>query len=133
MATIVFFINCVDFPTLSRASDFRKDSRLGSQRGPRKRNDYHEQQPTRDVDLVRRLGGGKDAAGKEKSKSCPPDDVKMEHLVLSEPENLGIEKVLTNHCRIFEKALRRPSDKDLVTTFDGKIADGNMEGMIIQE
>jgi isoleucyl-tRNA synthetase len=70
---------------------------------------------------------------RKRASLVPTDDVKMEHLVLSEPENLGIEKVLTNHCRIFEKALRRPSDKDLVITFDGKIPDGNMEGMIIQE
>lgn len=69
---------------------------------------------------------------RKKANLVPTDDVKMEYLVLSDPENIGIEEVFKTHGKTFEKALRRPMDKHLVTTFDGEIPDGNQEGLIIQ-
>ena len=41
----------------------------------------------------------------------PTDDVKMEYLVVSDPENLGLEGVFTSHSAAFEKVLRRPIEK----------------------
>lgn len=69
---------------------------------------------------------------RKKANLVPTDDVKMEYRVLSDPENIGIEEVFETHGKTFEKALRRPMDKHLVTTFDGKIPDKNQEGLIIE-
>lgn len=69
---------------------------------------------------------------RKKANLVPTDDVKMEYLVLSDPEKIGIEEVFETHGKTFEKALRRPMDKHLVTTFDGKIPDRNQEGLIIE-
>ena len=41
--------------------------------------------------------------------------------MLSDPENMGIEEVFETHDKTFEKALRRPMDKHLMTIFDDKI------------
>lgn len=69
---------------------------------------------------------------RKRANLVPTDDVKMEYQVLSDPENIGIEEVFQTHGKTFEKALRRPMDKHLVTTFDGEIPDGNQDGLIIQ-
>ena len=69
---------------------------------------------------------------RKRANLVPTDDVKMEYLVLSDPETIGIEEVFETHGKTFEKALRRPMDKHLVTTFDGKIPDANQEGLIIE-
>lgn len=69
---------------------------------------------------------------RKRANLVPTDDVKMEYLVLSDPEHIGIEEVFQTHGKTFEKALRRPMDKCSVTSFDGKIAEENQDDLIIQ-
>ena len=70
---------------------------------------------------------------RKRANLVPTDDVKMEYLVLSDPEHIGIEEVFQTHGKTFEKALRRPMDKHMVTTFDGEIPNGSQDGLIIEE
>jgi isoleucyl-tRNA synthetase len=69
---------------------------------------------------------------RKKANLVPTDDVKMEYLVLSDPEDIGIEEVFETHGKTFEKALRRPMDKHLVTSFGGQIPQEEEDGLIIQ-
>ena len=58
----------------------------------------------------------------------------MEYKVLSDPEKIGIEEVFETHGKTFEKVLRRPLDKHVVTTFEGKIgSDDDVEKIIAEE
>ncbi len=52
----------------------------------------------------------------------PTDDIKMEYKVLSDPDEIGLAKVLETHAAAFVKALRRPLDKHEVTQVDGEIS-----------
>ncbi|KAK3344458.1 tRNA synthetases class I-domain-containing protein [Lasiosphaeria hispida] len=61
------------------------------------------------------------------------DDIKMEYRVLSDPENIGIEKVFDSHSQAITKALRRPLDKHEVTHLEGKIPDKEETGIIAEE
>ncbi|KFA78228.1 hypothetical protein S40288_02651 [Stachybotrys chartarum IBT 40288] len=55
----------------------------------------------------------------------PTDDVKMEYRVLSDPENVGMSTIFDSQARAFEKALRRPVEKQN----EGE----NADGLIIDE
>lgn len=55
----------------------------------------------------------------------PTDDVKMEYRVLSDPENVGMSTIFDSQVRAFEKALRRPVEKQN----EGE----NADGLIIDE
>ena len=57
---------------------------------------------------------------RKKANLVPTDDVKMEYLVLSDPENIGIEEVFETHDKTFEKTLRRSMNKHLMTIFEDK-------------
>ena len=57
---------------------------------------------------------------RKRAKLVPTDDVKMEYKVLSDPDKIGIENVFETHGKMFEKALRRPLDKHVVTIVGGK-------------
>lgn len=63
----------------------------------------------------------------------PTDDVKMEYRVRSDPENIGIEKVFEGYGKTFEKALRRPIDKHVVTEVGGEASDAMTEVVIVEE
>ena len=70
---------------------------------------------------------------RKKAKLVPTDDIKMEYRVLSDPRDTGIEEVFETHSKAFEKALRRPLDKHVLTAFEGKISDGDIDAVIIEE
>ncbi|KFH44343.1 Isoleucine--tRNA ligase, cytoplasmic-like protein [Hapsidospora chrysogenum ATCC 11550] len=58
----------------------------------------------------------------------PTDDIKMEYRVLSDPENIGLEGAFASQSAIFEKALRRPIDKqEGEVSGDGLITEENQE------
>ncbi|KAJ4306647.1 isoleucine--tRNA ligase [Collariella sp. IMI 366227] len=61
------------------------------------------------------------------------DDVKMEYRVLADPEETGLERVFEEHRPAIAKALRRPLDKHEVTHVEGKIPEGEEEGVIAEE
>ncbi|KAL8775615.1 MAG: hypothetical protein Q9209_000111, partial [Squamulea sp. 1 TL-2023] len=70
---------------------------------------------------------------RKRAKLVPTDDVKMEYMVISDPENIGLEQVFENRGKTFEKALRGPLDKHVVTAFEGKIPDGMVDVVIAEE
>jgi len=70
---------------------------------------------------------------RKKAGLVPTDDVKMEYKVRSDPDKIGIEEVFTCHGKAIEKALRRPIDKHVVTEFEGKIPNGDVDVVIIEE
>lgn len=70
---------------------------------------------------------------RKRAELKPTDDVKMEYKVLSDPDNIGIEKVFEEHGRTFEKALRRPLDKHVMTQVGGEASDAMTEVVIVEE
>ena len=70
---------------------------------------------------------------RKRAKLVPTDDVKMEYRVLNDPENTGIQEVLEGHQSTFEKALRRPIDKHIVTKVVGEASDAMTEVVIAEE
>ena len=70
---------------------------------------------------------------RKKAKLVPTDDVKMEYKVLGDPANIGLEGVFSDHGKAFEKALRRPIDKHVVTAFEGQIPNGDVDIVILEE
>lgn len=70
---------------------------------------------------------------RKKAGLQPTDDVKMEYKVLSDPDKIGLQEVFTGQSKTIEKALRRPVDHHVVTEVDGKIPDGEEEGIILEE
>ena len=75
---------------------------------------------------------------RKRSGLVPTDDVKMVYKVISDPEGIGLEKVFASQARAFEKALRRPLDKHVVTKDGGEAeVDGEAgvkeEGFIAEE
>ncbi len=57
---------------------------------------------------------------RKKAGLQPTDDIKMVYKVLSDPENIGLEKVFETHTSTIEKALRRPLDKEAWIGRDSK-------------
>ena len=70
---------------------------------------------------------------RKKAKLVPTDDVKMEYKVYSDPENIGIEEVFETSNHVFEKALRRPLDKHVITQAGGQVPAGKDEAVIMAE
>ncbi|KAL8652422.1 MAG: hypothetical protein Q9210_002689 [Variospora velana] len=70
---------------------------------------------------------------RKRAKLVATDDVKMEYKVLSDPEKIGLEEVFETHGKTFEKALRRPLDKHIVTAFEGEIPNGMVDVVIAEE
>ncbi|KAL8709369.1 MAG: hypothetical protein Q9220_005863 [cf. Caloplaca sp. 1 TL-2023] len=70
---------------------------------------------------------------RKRAKLVPTDDVKMEYKVLSDPEKVGLEDIFQTHGKTFEKALRRPLDKHVVTAFEGEIPNGMVDVVIVEE
>ncbi|PWY94752.1 isoleucyl-tRNA synthetase,cytoplasmic [Aspergillus sclerotioniger CBS 115572] len=68
---------------------------------------------------------------RKKAGLVPTDDVKMEYAVLSDPEDVGIDKAFETQAQAIEKVVRRPLDRyELV---HGKLPSGDEPEMIIQE
>ncbi|KAI9368437.1 tRNA synthetases class I-domain-containing protein [Aspergillus egyptiacus] len=68
---------------------------------------------------------------RKKAGLVPTDDVKMEYTVLSDPDNVGIKEAFETQASAIAKVVRRPLERyELV---DGKVPDGEEEGMIMQE
>jgi len=70
---------------------------------------------------------------RKRAKLVPTDDVKMEYKVLSDPEKIGLEEVFEGHGKAFEKALRRPLDKHVITEFGGEVPNGDVDVVIAEE
>lgn len=70
---------------------------------------------------------------RKRAELKPTDDVKMEYKVLTDPDNIGIEKVFEEHGKTFEKALRRPIDKHVITQIGGEASDAMTEMIIVEE
>ena len=70
---------------------------------------------------------------RKRARLVPTDDVKMEYKVLSDPEKIGIEEMFETHGKMFEKALRRPLDKHVVTIVAGEIPKDKAEKVITEE
>lgn len=70
---------------------------------------------------------------RKRAKLVPTDDVKMEYKVLSDPEKIGLEEVFEGHGKAFEKALRRPLEKHVVTEFGGEVSNGDDFGFVLAE
>jgi isoleucyl-tRNA synthetase len=70
---------------------------------------------------------------RKKAGLQPTDDVKVEYKVLSDPEEIGIEKVFQTQAAAFEKALRRPMDKHIVTQVAGEVPAEKEDGVIAEE
>ena len=70
---------------------------------------------------------------RKRSKLVPTDDVRMEYKVLSDPEKIGLEEVFETQGKAFEKALRRPIDKHVVTEVGGEIPKETKEDVIAEE
>ncbi|KAH8175340.1 tRNA synthetases class I (I, l, M and v) domain-containing protein [Sarocladium implicatum] len=71
-------------------------------------------------EIINRVQRLRKAAGLQ-----PTDDIKMEYKVLSDPENIGLERVFESQSSAFEKALRRPVEKQ--TDGGELIKEGEME------
>lgn len=70
---------------------------------------------------------------RKKAGLQPTDDVKMEYKVLSDPENIGLEKAFVGQAKYIEKALRRPIDQHVVTEVGREVPAKAEEGIIMQE
>lgn len=68
---------------------------------------------------------------RKKAGLVPTDDVKMEYAVLSDPDQVGIDKAFESQSQVIEKAVRRPLEKHVRT--DGKAPSADQDGMILQE
>ncbi|KAL6854967.1 isoleucine--tRNA ligase [Amphichorda felina] len=66
---------------------------------------------------------------RKKAGLQPTDDIKMEYRVLSDPEKVGLEEIFSTQTPAFEKALRRPIDKQEgeATGEESLIAEENQE------
>ena len=70
---------------------------------------------------------------RKKAKLVPTDDVRMEYKILSDPEKIGIGEVFEGHGKTFEKALRRPIDKHIVTQVGGEATNAMVDVVIAEE
>ncbi|PYI13347.1 isoleucyl-tRNA synthetase,cytoplasmic [Aspergillus japonicus CBS 114.51] len=68
---------------------------------------------------------------RKKAGLVPTDDVKMEYVVLSDPEDIGINKAFETQAKAIEKVVRRPLERHELV--DGKLPSGEEPQMIIQE
>lgn len=68
---------------------------------------------------------------RKKAGLVPTDDIKMEYKVLK--DTIGLEGVFSEHAGTFEKALRRPLDKAIVTEVGSVEAGGHLDRVILEE
>ncbi|KAL4795370.1 tRNA synthetases class I-domain-containing protein [Aspergillus venezuelensis] len=68
---------------------------------------------------------------RKKAGLVPTDDVKMEYIVLSDPDSVGIKEAFETQASAIEKVVRRPLEQH--QSADGKAPSADEEGMIMQE
>ncbi|PWY66423.1 isoleucyl-tRNA synthetase,cytoplasmic [Aspergillus heteromorphus CBS 117.55] len=68
---------------------------------------------------------------RKKAGLIPTDDVKMEYVVLSDPDNIGLGQAFETQSKAIEKVVRRPLEQYVLV--DGKLPAGDEAEMIIQE
>ncbi|KAL4914043.1 tRNA synthetases class I-domain-containing protein [Aspergillus aurantiobrunneus] len=68
---------------------------------------------------------------RKKAGLVPTDDVKMEYVVLSDPDSIGINEAFETQASVIEKVVRRPLEK--YGSVDGRVPTGDEAGMIMQE
>ncbi|KAL4939376.1 hypothetical protein BDV06DRAFT_199057 [Aspergillus oleicola] len=68
---------------------------------------------------------------RKKAGLVPTDDVKMEYVVLSDPDSVGIKEAFETQASAIEKVVRRPLEQH--QSADGKAPSADEEGMIMQE
>lgn len=68
---------------------------------------------------------------RKKAGLVPTDDVKMEYAVLSDPDQVGIDKAFESQSQAIVKAVRRPLEKH--ASAEGKAPSDDDEGIILQE
>ncbi|KAL4970608.1 isoleucine--tRNA ligase ILS1 [Aspergillus stella-maris] len=68
---------------------------------------------------------------RKKAGLVPTDDVKMEYVVLSDPDSVGIKEAFETQSSAIEKVVRRPLEQH--QSADGKAPSADEEGMIMQE
>ena len=67
------------------------------------------------------------------AKLQPTDDIKMEYMVLSDPDNIGLASAFTSKADMIVKALRRPLDHHVITENGGQIPNQPEDGVILEE
>ena len=70
---------------------------------------------------------------RKKAGLVPTDDVKMEYKILTDPDNVGLERVFENQGEMLQKALRRPIDKHVSTQVAGEVPNGMVDVVIKEE
>ena len=68
---------------------------------------------------------------RKKAGLVPTDDIRMEFKVLKDP--VGLERAFDEHTALFEKALRRPLDKAVVTHVEHPRPGVDLEKVIMEE
>ncbi|KKK24643.1 hypothetical protein AOCH_001747 [Aspergillus ochraceoroseus] len=68
---------------------------------------------------------------RKKAGLVPTDDVKMQYVVLSDPDNVGIREAFETQASVIEKVVRRPLEQ--CKAAEGKLPNADEEGMIMQE
>lgn len=68
---------------------------------------------------------------RKKAGLVPTDDIRMEYRVLHDP--VGLEQVFKQHMAMFEKALRRPLDKAIVTHVEPLHPGVDLDKIILEE
>ncbi|KAL4934174.1 isoleucine--tRNA ligase ILS1 [Aspergillus undulatus] len=68
---------------------------------------------------------------RKKAGLVPTDDVKMEYVVLSDPDSVGLKEAFETQASAIEKVVRRPLEQH--QSVDGKAPSADEEGMIMQE
>ena len=70
---------------------------------------------------------------RKKAGLVPTDDVKMEYMVLDDPEKVGLERVFEDQADMLQKALRRPIDKHVTTEVAGQVPNGMVDVVVKEE
>ncbi|KAL4879354.1 tRNA synthetases class I-domain-containing protein [Aspergillus karnatakaensis] len=68
---------------------------------------------------------------RKKAGLVPTDDVKMEYVVLSDPDSVGLKEAFETQASVIEKVVRRPLEQ--YQGAEGKLPSGDEEGIIAQE
>ncbi|KAA8896279.1 tRNA synthetases class I-domain-containing protein [Sphaerosporella brunnea] len=68
---------------------------------------------------------------RKKAGLVPTDDIRMEYKVLKDP--VGLEKAFDEHASMFEKALRRPLDKAIITHMEKLHPGVDLDKIIMEE
>ncbi|KAL5339863.1 tRNA synthetases class I-domain-containing protein [Aspergillus crustosus] len=123
------------------------DGDLVVKRGLKQDASAEEKEPNADADVLTILdvklypelahqGIGREIVNRlqrlrKKAGLVPTDDVKMEYVVLSDPDNVGLKEAFESQASVIEKVVRRPLEQH--ESADGMVPSGEGEGIIAQE